>query len=522
MQLVYSLLYRLIAIYAEEMISIDYIEEFFPVIILLSIILCASLVYIFYGQNKNIYRNFPPGPKPLPIIGNMHIFNLKGPSDKILQLSEQYGSVFSIYLGTKMIVVLCGYETVKDALVNYAEAFSGRSNLQMFHDIAKGHGIIFSHDENWKVMRRFTISTFREFGMGKKTIENKINEECDLLVQEIQSYKGEPFVNTMIINAAVANIIVSILLGYRFDYDDPTTLRLLHLINEGVRLVGSPMTWLYNAFPSIVRWLPGSHQTVLKNAAEMRSFVKETFTNHKKQLDVNDQRNLIDVFLVKQQEEKSKKNLYFHNDNLTMLAVDLFIAGMETTSSTLRWGLLLMMKYPDIQRKVQNEIERVIGSAQPQAEHRKKMPYTDAVIHEIQRFANIAPANLPHMTTQDVTFKGYFIPKNTQIIPLLTSVLKDKAHFEKPDQFYPEHFLDCEGNFVKNEAFMPFSAGRRICPGETLAKMELFLFFIRLLQNFTFQPTPGAVLDLIPEVGFTATPKLYYMRALPRSETSDQ
>ncbi|NWI70083.1 CP2K1 protein, partial [Todus mexicanus] len=110
--------------------------------------------------------------------------------------------------------------------------------------------------------------------------------------------------------------------------------------------------------------------------------------------------------------------------------------------------------------------------------------YTDAVVHEIQRFANIVPMSLPHETTEDVTLKGYFIPKGTYIIPLLASVLQDKSQWEKPDIFYPEHFLDSEGKFVKKDAFMPFSAGRRICAGETLAKMELFLFFTSLLQRF--------------------------------------
>ncbi|XP_025927887.1 cytochrome P450 2K6-like, partial [Apteryx rowi] len=156
--------------------------------------------------------------------------------------------------------------------------------------------------------------------------------------------------------------------------------------------------------------------------------------------------------------EKGNANGYFHNDNLTEVVRNLFVAGMETTSSTLRWGLLLMMKYPEIQKKVQEEIERVIGSTPPRIEHRTQMPYTDAVIHEIQRFANILPLNLPHATTADVSLKGYFIPKGTYVIPLLTSVLRDKSQWEKPDVFHPEHFLNSEGKFVKKDAFMPFSA----------------------------------------------------------------
>lgn len=447
----------------------------------------------------------------------MHILNLKRPFKTFLELSKEYGPVFSVQIGSQKMVILCGYETVKDALVNHAEEFSDRPYVPIFHDISKGYGILFSNGENWKVMRRFTIATLRDLGMGKKSIENKITEESDFLVKKFLSYGGKPFENTVIMNAAVANIIVSILLGHRFEYDDPVFGRLMSLINENIRLAGSPMVMLYNTFKSVIQWLPGGHRKVNENVAETWKFITETFTKHKERLDVNDQRTLVDIFLVKQQEEKSEFAPYFHDKNLTMLITNLFAAGMETTSTTLRWGLLLMIKYPEIQKNVQNEIEKVIGSSEPQLEHRRNMPYTDAVIHEVQRYADIIPTNLPHATAKDVTFKGYFIPKGTYVMPLLTSVLRDAAHFEKPNEFYPGHFLDSKGNFVKKEAFMPFSAGKRSCAGENLAKMELFLFFTRLLQNFTFRSPPGTDLDLTPALGFTTPPMPHLITAIPRA-----
>ncbi|XP_044864500.1 cytochrome P450 2K6-like [Mauremys mutica] len=490
----------------------------------ISIFLLFVLTILFIMKTKKFWNSsfredFPPGPKPLPIIGNLHIMDLKRPYRTMLELSKKYGPVFSIQMGCQKMVVLSGYESVKEALVNQADAFAERPKIPAFEEISKGYGVIFSHGNNWKVMRRFTLTTLRDFGMGKRATEDRIVEESGFLIEDIESRKGKPFEITTIMNAAVANIIVSILLGERFDYKNPTFLRLLSLMSENVRVAGSPSITLYNMFPAL-GFLLKNFKILLQNTSELHSFIQLTFIERLKGLDKNDQRSFIDVFLVRQQEEKSNTNGYFHNANLIRLVTNLFAAGMETTSTTLRWGLLLMMKYPQIQSKVQEEIARVIGSAQPRIEHRTKMPYTDAVVHEIQRFANILPMGLPHETTEDVTLKGFFIPKGTYIIPLLASVLRDESQWKKPDTFNPEHFLDSKGKFVKKEAFMPFSAGRRICAGETLAKMELFLFFTSLLQRFTFHPPPGVTssdLDLTPAVGFTTPPMPHKICAEPRS-----
>ncbi|XP_075057376.1 cytochrome P450 2B11-like [Mixophyes fleayi] len=485
--------------------------------IVLSAVVILFLAYIFNNRKKDNYKNFPPGPKPLPIIGNIHMIDMARPHKTFLEMSKKYGNVCSLQLGMTKVVILCGLDTINDALINHADQFSDRPSRPVISKLQKDNGLIMANGENWKVMRQFTISTFRDFEMGKKTLENKIIEEAECLTRTFKSYGGEPFNHKTILNVAAANIIVSILLNHRFEYDDPNILQLMSLLHDNVRLAGKPMVMLYNMFPSVMGWLPGAHKIFFENIRQIHSFMRATFTKQKEELDVNNQRNLIDAFLAKQQEGKPESALYFHDDNLVALMVDLFGTGMEKTSTTLRWGLLFMIKHPDIQKKVQNEIERVIGSAQPQIEHRKQMPYTEAVITEIQRFGDIIPANAPHATSQDVTFKGYFIPKGTTVFPLLTSVLKDPAYFEKPEEFYPEHFLTSEGHLKKNEAFIPFSIGKRSCAGENMAKIELFLFFTTLLQNFTFQLPPGAKLDFTPTTASINAPQPYEICAIPRS-----
>nr|XP_043904812.1 cytochrome P450 2K1-like [Solea senegalensis] len=211
-------------------------------------------------------------------------------------------------------------------------------------------------------------------------------------------------------------------------------------------------------------------------------------------------------------------NSHFHEQNLLMTVIHLFAAGTDTTATTLRWALLFMAKYPQIQDQVQEELSRVIGSRQVQVEDRKDLPFVNAVIHETQRLANILPMALPHRTSRDVHFQGYVIKEGTTVFPLLTSVLHDESEWARPHAFLPAHFLDKDGQFVKRDAFMAFSAGRRACLGERLARMELFLFFSTLLQHFRFTPAPGLTedeMDLSPCVGLTLCPPAHKLCAVP-------
>ncbi|XP_069775653.1 cytochrome P450 2K1-like isoform X2 [Narcine bancroftii] len=434
---------------------------------LLTTLLLYSLIVIFLlrllaGLGNSSALNYPPGPTPLPIIGNLHQLDLQRLYKSLVELSEKYGSVYSVKMGPEKIVVLAGYSTVKNALINYADEFLGRPDVPIMNILKEGSGVVWSNGEAWKQMRRFTLTTLREFGMGKKSIEEKIIKEAGFLVEKIKSYKGQPFDTDIITNFATANIICSIVFGDRFDYEDKTFLNIGHLVHESFRLLGSPMVQVYNAYPWL-RFLPGSHKEICMHFQKLKACLKNIIKSKQQEMNENDTRSFINTYFVKQQEEYGNPNTYFHEKNLLITTSDLFIAGMGTAATTIRWALYIMMKYPDIQKKVQEEIDRVIGSERsPRMEDRKHMPYTDAVIHEVQRFANIAPLGIPRSTTIDINFQGYFIPKGTYIVPLLASVLCDKSQWDKPEEFNPGHFLDAAGKFVKRDAFLPFSTGNKV------------------------------------------------------------
>ncbi|XP_031650548.1 cytochrome P450 2K1 [Oncorhynchus kisutch] len=488
---------------------------------LLGAVLFLLVLYLLSSSSSSEeHGKEPPGPRPLPLLGNILQLDLRRPYQTLCELSKKYGSVFTVHIGPRKVVVLAGYKTVKQALVNHAEEFGDRGINHLFSELNKGHGIVFANGDSWKEMRRFALTNLRDFGMGKKASEEKIIEEVHYLIEVFEEHKGKAFDTTQAMNYAVSNIICSIVYGSRFDYSDPRFRRSVDQANESIRLGGSISIQLYNMFPWLGPLLKNK-TLILKNIADNKGEMKELVRGLKETLNPQMCRGFVDSFLVRKQtlEESGNMNSHYHTENLIQTVANLFAAGTDTTGTTLRWGLLLMAKYPDIQDRVQEEISRVIGSRQALVEDRKNLPYTDAVIHETQRLANIVPMSIPHTTSQDITFQGYFIKKGTDVLPLLTSVLRDESEWKSPHTFNPDHFLDEEGRFVKKDAFMPFSAGRRVCLGESLARMELFLFFTSLLQRFCFSPPPGVReedLDLTPSLGFTLSPSPHQLCAVSR------
>ncbi|XP_042545036.1 cytochrome P450 2C5-like isoform X2 [Dipodomys spectabilis] len=487
-----------------------------PVVVLVLGLSCL-LLFSIWRQNSG-RRKLPPGPTPFPIIGNILQIDIKDITKSLTKFSKVYGPVFTLYLGMKPTVVLHGYEAVKEALIDHGEEFSGRGRFPLAEKANRGLGIIFSNGHTWREMRRFSLKTLRNFGMGKRSIEERVQEEARCLVEELRKTKGSPCDPTFILACAPCNVMCSIVFQNRFDYKDQNFLNLMEKLNENAETLSSPWIQIYNLFPDLIDYLPGSHNTLLKNFNDLHSYILKKINDHEESLDVNNPRDLVDCFLIKKKQENHKEPSEFTNEGLTILANDLFGAGTETMSTTLRYSLLLLMKHPHITAKVKEEIDRVIGRHRsPCMQDRSQMPYTDAVLHEIQRYIDLVPMAVPHAVTRDIKFRDYIIPKGTSILISLTSVLHDPKEFPNPDKFDPGHFLDESGNFKKSNYFMPFSAGKRICVGEGLARMELFLFLITILQNFNLKPLVDPQdLDTTPVLnGLISLPPSYQLSFIP-------
>ncbi|XP_009320662.1 PREDICTED: cytochrome P450 2H1-like isoform X2 [Pygoscelis adeliae] len=484
------------------------------------LLVCISCLLLFATwRSISQKKKQPPGPITLPIIGNIFQLNLWNLPESLKKLSKKYGPVFTVYLGPQKVVVLYGYDVVKEALIDQADDFSGRGNLPLLKKIFQGTGIVTSNGETWKQLRRFALTTLRDFGMGRKTIEKRIQEEAHFLVERIRDTQERPFNPGNFLAHAVSNIICSIIFGDRFDYEDKKFRTLIELINENNKLQSSIQTQLYNFFPAVMDFLPGPHKKMIKNTEKVDQFTLEIIAEHQKTLDPTCPRDFIDAFLNKMEQEKGNGHSEFTVETLSRTTLDLFFAGTGTTSTTLRHGILILQKYPEIAEKIQKEIDCVIGQDRsPCMADRSQMPYTDAVVHEIQRFIDFIPLNVPHTVIKDTKLRDYFIPKDTMIFPTLTSVLHDSKEFPNPEKFDPGHFLNANGSFKKSDYFMPFSAGKRICAGEGLARMELFIFLTAILQNFTLKPVVDHKdIDISPLVSTLANiPRPYEVSFLPR------
>ncbi|XP_044161293.1 cytochrome P450 2B11-like [Bufo gargarizans] len=485
--------------------------------VLLIVLLCLVWTIWLKGKPQD-HPHLPPGPRPFPVVGNILQVNPRELLHSLEKLREKHGPIFTVYLGSKPIVMLCGYDVVKEALIDNKDVFSGRGRMPLSEFVVKGYGITNSNGERWKEMRRFALATLRNFGMGKRSIEERIQEEAQFLVENVSKTEGKLFDPTFILSSAVSNIICSIVFGKRFSYTDEHFLSLLKNINGALQFMTSAWGLIFYYLQGALRYIPGPHKKGIKHLINLKTFIQDSIDESVNTLNPNSPRHFIDSFLVKMQEDKQNPASEFHNDNLIGSTMNLFFAGTETTSTTLRYGFLALLKYPHIQAKIQDEIDHVIGDHHPSAEDRTKMPYTEAVICEIQRFSDIVPTGVPRSTIEDVTFRGYTIPKGTDVMPLLTTVLKDPEQFPQPELFSPNRFLDGNGAVKKHAALLPFSAGRRMCPGESLARMELFLFLTTLLQKFTLTTVvPTDDIDLSPEFSSTGhLPRYYKMSAVPR------
>ncbi|XP_006823767.1 cytochrome P450 2U1-like [Saccoglossus kowalevskii] len=477
---------------------------------LLVLFLIIILVWITVKHYRAPCKNFPPGPWGLPIIGSFIYFGKHAPYKDMMRLSKQYGDVYSLKMGSRIVVVVSGTDAIKECLVQKGNDFADRPYLWVIDQMnPKYDGIVHGHfDDKWQRRRQFAHTTLRGFGFGKTEMESKVAEEILFLLDEFRNIQGKPVNTDSVINRSVSNVICSVAFGKRFDYSDPILGFMIDIMGKWFESSRKMLEL------DVLPFLRPFNKQLIDNfstfANEVKKFCMQQIDEHREAFDENNIGDFIDAYLAEATKEHSKED--FTDNHLAQTLVDLFSAGTETTATTLRWGLLFMVLHPKIQQLVFNEIDQVVGPNRlPRLADRTYLPYTEATLCEIQRLGSITPIILPHAALVDSTLGGYDIPKGTEISIILWSMHLDPHAWPNPDEFDPNRFYDQKTNALKkNENFMPFSAGRRVCMGEQLAKHELFLYFSAMINQFKFSLPVGTKKPSTDGVfGLTLVPRPY-------------
>ncbi|XP_058043360.1 cytochrome P450 2J5-like [Ahaetulla prasina] len=485
-----------------------------------AILFALLLALLFVSFLKQLWsrRHLPPGHLALPLIGTTWIDGVWLRKDYFQKPEKRYGNICSIWVGSHLLVVLSGFKTVKEAMTSFPEEFSPRMEDAFLTAIGKGKGILLSNGHTWKEQRHFIITTLRKLGLGKKSFEHQLEDRAQALVEMFRQTKGEPFDPSFPVLNAISNVIFALSFGGQLAPEDENFKKLVQAIHVIVDVTGDTYHLLYSLVPQILKYLPGPHQKALAAIETIISFVEQEIEKHKETSSSHEPQDFIDHYLLQIEKSKNDPNSTYEEENLAHCILDFFVAGIDTSFATLTWNLLLLSTHLHIQEKVQKEIEDVFGlSGSISYQDRKKLPYTNAVIHEMQRVKYVMLFGAPRQSAKDVKFRGYLIPKGSIIIADMRSVLFDPELWETPEEFNPNHFLDKDGKFLDRKEFLPFGMGERVCVGQQLARTEIFIFLTSLLRAFSFRLPEGVKeLNEEPIVKVTMHPRPYKLCAIPK------
>ncbi|CAL1272928.1 unnamed protein product [Larinioides sclopetarius] len=477
------------------------------------------LAFVILKIVKKLTSKYPPGPMGVPILG-YYPFLSEDIFPDLIKLGKKYGDVFSLRLGTQNIVVLHGAEVIKEAY-NKTE-FLGRppdSALAMLNPTSAFFGGNF---HVWKEQRRFVVQSMKDLGMGKTKIEEDIMEEINHFIEVLKSYNGKPLDVKQPLSPSISNNICALVFGKRYEYDHPERKFLDKSVedefeNISQTSVNTLFPWI-GKIPFVSKFL--SNDPAMDVLQNYISFFQKKINEHKESFDSSNIRDFIDRYLAEINTQKQKNpDSTFSEEMLISNIMDVFDAGSETVRTSIHWFVYSMAAFPDTQKKVQQEIMDVIGTErQPEYMDMKSMPYTHAVILELMRWKSIAPLDLEHYTLSDTAVGGYEIPKGTTIIANFWNVHHDPRYWDEPDKFKPERFLSKDGkSVVKSSNFMAFSLGRRVCPGESMAYLEMFLYFSSMLKNFDIVFPEGTKPTFEAKLKLTYRLEPYLIRFIPKN-----
>ncbi|XP_055355644.1 cytochrome P450 2J4-like [Paramacrobiotus metropolitanus] len=467
--------------------------------------LLYSLYYIAAWYLREWRYRWPPGPRCLPLIGlPLMPSDLKSFHRVHYDFAKKYGSIVRTMIGPIVTVQLNDPKVIKEAFSR--DVFVPRPTSWYFYFDERARindgatGVIFSKGQTWKDHRGFILQKLRDFGVGKFKMEEKIVEETATLIKLLEAANGQPIDTRAPLSSTVANVIGSVLMGTRYAPDDPVFVDVMRWTCEIIQF--TPKKVFLALFP-FLRHVPpfsATYAEVLGTLRGFKAFFRKPIQEHLDNWQPDRNADFIDTYIAAVKEQQPAT---FNMNELQLTLDDLFEAGFETTTTTLRWAFLLMAAHPDIQAKVHAELDKNIPlGTYVKLSDKEQLPYTEATITEVHRFASIFPLGAYHAAEEDATIQGYDIPKGTWLQANIYFVHHNTDWWDAPEQFNPDRFLTGKNQVQASDNVIPFGLGKRRCLGEALARAELFIIFTAVMQRFTVHlPDSVQTADLTPTMG---------------------
>ncbi|KAK4328292.1 hypothetical protein Pmani_001276 [Petrolisthes manimaculis] len=466
---------------------------------LVEVVLLVAVVLMLLKVLRKPH-GLPPGRWGLPLVGYVPLTR-KNIEDQLMDLHKKHGDIYTWRMGTQVFVFLHDYRLTREAFMR--PEFVDRPDWLVFKfKEEKSLGVLGSNGSQWHNNRRFSLRQLRDLGMGKSKLVAAVHTQARQLVQELRKQADQPAKHLPIaLSAAIMNIIWNMVASRQFEMDDPRAIEFKNILDQLIEaedrsLIVDLLPWLRTLLPEkLINWII-KMDVIDTTRHKFLLYFKEVVEEHRATLDPNNPRDLIDGYLMEMEERKEDLDSTFNEADMYMLILDLFAAGTSTTTDTMTFIMQYLAVYPKVQRKLQDEVDRVLRGHLPTLEDRSRLPYTEAVIHEVLRKSSLASVGVQHVATKDTFLAEYVIPKGTVIHSVAVSIHHDKRYWEEPHVFKPERWIDHQGHFTATkEGFLPFGVGKRQCVGEGLARMELFIFTVAVFQSLNLASPPGSTIN---------------------------
>ncbi|XP_036318184.1 cytochrome P450 306a1 [Rhagoletis pomonella] len=447
-------------------------------------------------------RKYPPGPWGLPILGYLPFLDRREPHKTLTELAKSYGPIYSLRLGNVNAVVLADAKSVREFLK--CEELTARAPLYVTHGIMGGFGLICSEGALWRNQRKHVVDWLKDLGMTKKqcnarkSMEQRIKSGVMECLKSFcsDSKKPLPFDPHPVLQHTLGNVINDLVFGVKYAPDDVTWNYLQQLQEKGLKLIGVSGAVNFLPWLRFLPWNLSAIRFLLDGKARTHEIYNKIVEKREKSWEyrksvTEESFNILDHYIDERMrrelsddpQERLSTDEYYTQDQLLHLLADLFGAGLDTTLATLRWFLFYISKYQELQEQLRAELSKIPDS-EFDLDHLEKCDLLRAYISEVQRIRSVVPLGIPHGAVKDFNLEGYLIPKNCMIIPLQWAAHMSRLKWIEPELYWPERFLDDDGHYQQPPDFIPFQTGKRICPGEDLARMMLYLFAAHIIRNF--------------------------------------